>query len=116
MGDLVLSNARLLDGRGGTLERATVHVAEWRALLDRLQADERWAAGPFGWWGVSMGTTHGLPLAARDPRIAASVFGLNALRPGDEAWARQASADSGVDAAAALAELRAEIDRLKASN
>ncbi|HLT27469.1 MAG TPA: TRAP transporter substrate-binding protein [Zeimonas sp.] len=34
----------------------------------------------------------------------------------EEAWARQASADSGVDAAAALAELRAEIDRLKASN
>ena len=78
--------------RAAMAERATVHVAEWRALLDRLQADERWAAGPFGWWGVSMGTTHGLPLAARDPRIAAAVFGLNALRPGDEAWARQAAA------------------------
>src|SRR5215213_815128 len=30
MGDLVLSNARLLDGRGGTLERATVHVSAGR--------------------------------------------------------------------------------------
>ena len=56
-----------------------MHVAEWRALLDALQTDERWAAGPFGWWGVSMGTTHGLPLAAEDDRIAAAVFGLNAL-------------------------------------
>ena len=44
--------------------RATKHVDEWRALLDALQADERWAGGPFGWWGVSMGTTGGIPLVA----------------------------------------------------
>jgi dienelactone hydrolase len=78
--------------RAAMAERAAVHVAEWRALLDQLQADERWAAGPFGWWGVSMGTTHGLPLTAQDRRIAAAVFGLNALRPGDTAWAAQAAA------------------------
>ena len=78
--------------RAAMAERATVHVAEWRVLLDQLQADDRWADGPFGWWGVSMGTTHGLPLAAQDSRIAAAVFGLNALRPGDDAWARQAAA------------------------
>lgn len=78
--------------RAAMAERAKVHVAEWRGLLDALQADERWAAGPFGWWGVSMGTTHGLPLAAADGRIAAAVFGLNALRPGDDEWARQAAA------------------------
>jgi hypothetical protein len=78
--------------RAAMAERAVGHVAEWRALLDRLQADERWAAGPFGWWGVSMGTTHGLPLVAQDDRISAAVFGLNALRPGDDEWARQAAA------------------------
>jgi dienelactone hydrolase len=78
--------------RAAMAERAEGHVAEWRALLDHLQTDPRWAAGPFGWWGVSMGTTHGLPLAARDARIAAAVFGLNALRPGDDDWARQAAA------------------------
>lgn len=78
--------------RAAMAERAAAHVAEWQALLDHLQTDERWAAGPFGWWGVSMGTTHGLPLAARDARIAAAVFGLNALRPGDDAWAAQAAA------------------------
>ena len=80
------------EARAAMAERARGHVAEWRALLDALGTDERWAAGPFGWWGVSMGTTHGLPLAAADSRIAAAVFGLNALRPGDEAWAAQAAA------------------------
>lgn len=73
-------------------ERAKVHVAEWRAMLDALQADPRTADGPFGWWGVSMGTTHGLPLAAGDDRIAAAVFGLNALRPGDDEFAAHAAA------------------------
>jgi dienelactone hydrolase len=63
-------------------ERAVVHVAEWRALIDDLATNERWAAGPFGWWGVSMGTTHGIPLIASEPRITAAVLGLNGLRPG----------------------------------
>lgn len=89
-------------GRGGRREldpkavaamnrRTEQHVEEWRALLDVLQEDERWSAGPFGWWGVSMGTTHGLPLVARDDRIAAAVFGLNALMPGDEEQAARAA-------------------------
>src|SRR3546814_4851778 len=73
-------------------ERVRMHVAEWKALLDALQQDERWAAGPFGWWGVSMGTFHGIPLAAADDRIAAAVFGLNALRPGDDEMAANAAA------------------------
>ena len=71
--------------------RTQQHVDEWRALLDVLQADERWAAGPFGWWGVSMGTTHGLPLVAQDDRITAAVFGLNALPPGDTEQAARAA-------------------------
>jgi alpha-beta hydrolase superfamily lysophospholipase len=71
--------------------RAVQHVAEWRALLDDLQTNPQWAAGPFGWWGVSMGTAHGIPLAASDDRISAAVFGLNALRDGDVRWAEQAA-------------------------
>jgi dienelactone hydrolase len=67
------------------LARTQMHVDEWKALLDTLQKDERWAAGPFGWWGVSMGTSHGLPMVAQDTRISAAVFGLNALAPGNEA-------------------------------
>ena len=69
-------------------KRAEQHVIEWRALLDDLQTDDRWAAGPFGWWGVSMGTTHGIPVVAHDRRITAAVFGLNALQPTNEADAR----------------------------
>jgi dienelactone hydrolase len=72
-------------------ERADAHVVEWQAVLDHLASDPRWAAGPFGWWGVSMGTTNGLRLAAADDRIAAAVFGLNALVPGDDAWAAAAA-------------------------
>ncbi len=69
-------------------ERVRQHTGEWRALLDDLQTDERWAAGPFGWWGVSMGTANGIPVAAHDARISAAVFGLNALQPSNEDDAR----------------------------
>ena len=79
--------------RDAMAARVAMHVAEWRALLDALQTDDRWRDGPFGWWGVSMGTSHGIPLVAEDGRIAAAVFGLNALAPGDETLARQAGVD-----------------------
>ena len=68
--------------------RVRKHTGEWIALLDDLQTDERWAAGPFGWWGVSMGTATGIPVAATDDRIKAAVFGLNALQPTNEEHAR----------------------------
>lgn len=71
--------------------RAQRHVDEWRALVDALVADPRWSAGPFGWWGVSMGTTHGVPAVAQDDRFRAAVFGLNALGPGSEAMAAHAA-------------------------
>ena len=59
-------------------------VKEWKALLDELQRHDAWSAGPFGYWGVSMGTSFGIPLLASEPRITAAVLGLNALRPGNE--------------------------------
>ena len=80
------------EARAAMASRAVIHVAEWRAMLDALEAEPRTAAGPFGWWGVSMGTTHGLPLAATDPRIRAAVLGLNAMRPGNDEWAAHAAA------------------------
>ena len=45
MGDLVLSNARLLDGRGGTLERATVRLSAGRVaeILPGVAAKKGWA-------------------------------------------------------------------------
>jgi dienelactone hydrolase len=50
-------------------------VPEWRATLDALQAQPG-LDGPVGFWGVSMGSATGVPLAAAEPRIAAAVFGL----------------------------------------
>jgi len=50
-------------------------VPEWRATLDALQA-EPGLDGPVGFWGVSMGSATGVPLAAAEPRITAAVFGL----------------------------------------
>lgn len=73
-------------------KRIQMHVEEWKALLDALQQDARWANGPFGWWGVSMGTSHGIPMLAQDSRIRAAVLGLNALAPGNATLKEQAEA------------------------
>lgn len=67
------------------------HVAEWKALLDDLQTEGAWSEGPFGYWGLSMGTSHGLPLVAGEPRISAAVLGLNAVRSPDDPQASLAA-------------------------
>jgi hypothetical protein len=76
------------------VERTTNGVAEWKALVDDLQANRTdLAAGPFGYWGVSMGTAIGLPFVAAEPRITAAVLGLAGLsddRPGSERFAASA--------------------------
>jgi dienelactone hydrolase len=75
----------LAAGRRARMAAATGQaVAEWQALLDDLGSDPRWADGPFGYWGVSMGTSFGIPLVAREPRISAAALGLNALREGSD--------------------------------
>ena len=85
---------RIQEGRGGRpmsitpefargwVERTTKGTAEWKALLDDL------GDGPFGYWGVSMGTIIGLPFVASEPRISAAVLGLAGLgdRPGGKAF------------------------------
>jgi dienelactone hydrolase len=50
-------------------------VPEWRATLDAL-LDASVTGGPVGYWGVSLGSMIGVPLAAAEPRISAAVFGL----------------------------------------
>jgi len=50
-------------------------VPEWRATLDALQGQPG-LDGPAGFWGLSMGSATGVPLAAAEPRITAAVFGL----------------------------------------
>lgn len=60
--------------------RTTKGVAEWKALLDDLPSlNEGFGDGPFGYWGVSMGTAIGLPFVASEPRISCAVLGLAGL-------------------------------------
>ena len=66
-------------------------VAEWKALLDDLATSPQWAKGPFGYWGVSMGTAFGIPLLVGEPRIVAAVLGLGALREGNDELRQQAA-------------------------
>lgn len=68
--------------------RTEMGVAEWRTLLDELAHQDQAGAGPYGYWGVSMGTAIGLPFVAGDPRVRAAVLGLAGLgtRPGSEAF------------------------------
>lgn len=52
-------------------------VPELPAALDALQKVESIGPdGPIGFWGVSLGSVIGIPLAAADPRISALVLGL----------------------------------------
>ncbi|HEY3942873.1 MAG TPA: dienelactone hydrolase family protein [Acidimicrobiales bacterium] len=54
-------------------------VADWRATIDALECLEGIGPGPVGYWGLSMGTILGLPLAAADRRIGVAVLGLMGL-------------------------------------
>ncbi|MEO3783723.1 alpha/beta hydrolase [Actinocorallia sp. B10E7] len=76
----------IADYNASLAERA---VPEWRAALDSLQElDHIGTGGPMGFWGVSMGSAIGVPLAAAEPRIAAAVFGLTGREALAEAAAR----------------------------
>ena len=49
-------------------------VPEWQAVLDALQTLPE-IRGPVGYFGLNMATAIGIPLVAKDRRIAAAVFG-----------------------------------------
>ena len=74
------------------VERTTKGVAEWKALLDDLDAEQ--PGNRYGYWGVSMGTAIGLPFVSAEPRISAAVLGLAGLgnRPGAEGFEQAARA------------------------
>jgi len=52
--------------------QASRAIPEWRSVLDALPA----TGSTVGFWGVSMGSALGIPLAAAEPRIRTAVFGL----------------------------------------
>jgi dienelactone hydrolase len=54
-------------------------VADWSATLEALRSLDEVGDGPVGYWGLSMGTIYGIPLAAAEPRIQVAVFGLMGL-------------------------------------
>ncbi|MDP1805922.1 MAG: dienelactone hydrolase family protein, partial [Acidimicrobiales bacterium] len=54
-------------------------VAEWQAAIDAVRDLDEVGDGPVGYWGLSMGTIYGVPLAAAEPRIQVAVFGLMGL-------------------------------------
>ena len=74
------------------VERARQGTKEWSAVLDQVVELPEIGDGPFGYWGVSMGTSIGLPFVASDARIRAAVLGLNGLsdRPGQDRFAEAA--------------------------
>lgn len=69
-GDLYQQFEQRWHGGGGT----DGVVADWAATLDFIEEED--GARPTGWFGLSMGTMMGLPLAANDGRIRAAVLGL----------------------------------------
>ncbi|MFD9697933.1 alpha/beta hydrolase [Lentzea sp. NPDC059081] len=76
--------ARLTTGRDATAVVAEYNalqaaraIPEWRSVLDTLVEPLGGATGSdVGFWGVSMGSALGIPLAAAEPRIRTAVFGL----------------------------------------
>lgn len=68
-------------------------VEDWTAVLDAAEELPDVGPGATGWWGVSMGTSIGLPFVAGEPRITCAVLGLASAvpRPAHEeylGWAR----------------------------
>lgn len=69
-----------------TRELVEEMIGDWRALISHL-ADEGLGRDAIGYWGLSGGTTFGLPLVATEPRITAAVLGLNGDVPLMRAYA-----------------------------
>jgi dienelactone hydrolase len=62
-------------------------IGDWHAMLDHLGEHEGLGHTGVGYWGLSGGTTFGLPLVATERRISAAVLGLNGDVPLMQAYA-----------------------------
>jgi esterase/lipase len=66
-------------------------VPEWRATLDAIQQVPEVGSAGIGYWGVSMGTSIGMPFLAADDRVQCAVLGLNGLRQGQDEFSKRAA-------------------------
>lgn len=64
-----------------TRELVEEMARDWQASLDHLHSTWGLGSAAIGYWGLSGGTTFGLPLVALEPRIKAAVLGLNSAVP-----------------------------------
>jgi dienelactone hydrolase len=62
-------------------------IGDWQATLDHLDTAHGLGGHGVGYWGLSGGTTFGLPLVASEPRITVAVLGLNGDVPLMRAYA-----------------------------
>lgn len=74
--------------------QAAQAVPECKATLDGLGTVPEVGDGPVGYWGVSMGTSIGVPFLASESRVECAVLGLNGLRAGADEFRRQAESIS----------------------
>lgn len=54
-------------------------VHDWKATRAALVELDEVGDGPLGYWGLSMGTLHGVPYVAAEPQVQVAVLGLMAL-------------------------------------
>lgn len=70
-----------------TAELVEEMARDWQGSLDFLLTAWSLGSAGVGYWGLSGGTTFGLPLVALEPRISAAVLGLNSDVPLMRAYA-----------------------------
>ncbi len=74
-----MAPAEKIEFLDGLAEQA---VPEWQAALDAVLAADVFENTPsIAYWGVSMGSTIGIPLLATDTRFECAVLGLAELHP-----------------------------------
>jgi dienelactone hydrolase len=74
-----------------TRELVEEMIGDWQGTLDHLESAHGLGRHGVGYWGLSGGTTFGLPLVATEPRITAAVLGLNGDVPLMRAFAPDVS-------------------------
>jgi cephalosporin-C deacetylase-like acetyl esterase len=70
--------------------RTASAIPEWQAALDAVLTLACVDGERVGYWGLSMGTSIGVPFVAAESRVKAAVLGLNGLWPGQDAFEKAA--------------------------